>query len=114
MILIKQMKWKDAEKFIESNKDIIYLWFGTEWCGDCQMMLPIVEGVAEQYSNNEKISFIKVNAEEAGLFREESKYKVYRVPTHVFIKNSEIRSIMYEYIPEDAIINEIDQLRYEK
>lgn len=113
--MINTMLWVDAQKFIKENEEkIIYLWFGTEWCGDCQMMLPIVESVAEQYSNNESIAFIKVDAEEAGLFRVESEYEVKRVPTHVFMKNSKIRSIMYEYIPEDVIINEIDQLRYEK
>lgn len=78
------------------------------------MMLPIVEKVEEHFSNNESIVFIKVDAEEAKLFRVESKYKVMRVPTHVFIKKQEIKSIMYEYIPEEVIVEEIDKLRYEK
>ena len=78
------------------------------------MMMPICESVSEEYSNQDNISFIQVDAEEANIFRKESKYKVERVPTHIFIKNSEIRSIMYEYITKDIIINEIDQLRYEK
>lgn len=111
---MKTMLFKDAEKFIAENKDIIYLWFGTEWCGDCQMMLPIVEEVEEKYSSHDNVSFIKVDAEEAQIFRTESKYQVKRVPTHVFIKNSEIKSIMYEYIPAEVIIEELDKLRYEK
>lgn len=111
---MKKMLWKDAQEYLKQNKNIVYLWFGTEWCGDCQMMLPIIESVEEKFSNNNQISFIKVDAEEANLFRVESKYKVLRVPTHVFIKNSEIKSIMYEYIPEEIIVNEIDKLRYEK
>ncbi len=111
---MKTMLWKDAQKFIKNNKGIIYLWFGTEWCGDCNMMLPIIEKVEETFSNYDNISFIKVDAEEAKLFRVESEYKVMRVPTHVFIKDSKIREIMYEYIPEDAIVMEIDHLRYEK
>lgn len=111
---MKNMLWKDAQKFIENNKNIIYLWFGTVWCGDCHMMLPIVEQVEELFKANEDISFIKVDAEEAKLFRQKSKYKVERVPTHIFIKNSEIKSILYEYIPKEVIIEEIDKLRYEK
>lgn len=111
---MKKMLWKDAQNFIENNKDIIYLWFGTEWCGDCQMMLPVVENVEEKFSNNDQIHFIKVDAEEAELFRKESEYQVKRVPTHVFIKNSKIKLIMYEYVSEDILILEIDKLRYEK
>ncbi len=110
---MKKMLWKDAEKFIKTNKDIIYLWFGTEWCGDCQMMLPVIEKVEEKFSNNDKIHFIKVDAEEAGLFRVKSPYRVDRVPTHIFIKNSEIKEILYEYVSEEIIILEIDRLRYE-
>ncbi len=111
---MKKMLWKDAQKFIAETKDIIYLWFGTEWCGDCHMMLPVVENVEEKFSNNKKIHFIKVDAEEAGLFRAESEYKVLRVPTHVFLKDSKIKSIMYEYVDEEVLIMEIDSLRYEK
>lgn len=109
------LKFKEAEEFIKNNpNNVIYLLFTTNWCGDCHMMMPICESVSYEYSNHDNISFIQVDAEEAGIFRKDSPYKVERVPTHVFIKNSEIRSIMYEYITKDIIINEIDQLRYEK
>ncbi len=113
--MFKLLKFKDAQAFIKNNPDkIIYLLFVTNWCGDCHMMMPICENVSYEYSNHENISFIQVDAEEANIFRKDSEYKVDRVPTHVFIKNSKIRSIMYEYISKDIIINEIDQLRYEK
>lgn len=111
---MKEMKWTKAEEFIYNNKDIVYLWFGTEWCGDCHMMKPIVEEVEKHFSNNGSITFIKVDAEEAGIFRKETKYKVLKVPTHIFIKNSNIKSIMYEYVDKNVLIKEIENLIYEK
>lgn len=79
------------------------------------MMQPIIESVEQKFLANEEISFIKVDAEEANLFRKDnSEFKVMRVPTHVFIKNGEIKEIMYEYVPEEIIISELDKLRYEK
>ena len=111
---MKLLKWSEAQNEIKNHKGIIYLWFGTEWCSDCHMMLPIVEQVEQNFIGQPDIIFIKVDAEEAGIFRTNSPYKVLRVPTHVFIKNGDIKNIMYEYIPEEILINEIDKLRYEK
>ncbi len=111
---MQKLLWQDAKKFIENNSNIIYLWFGTEWCGDCKMMLPIIEEVVTNYINDEQVSFIKVDAEEANLFGKESIYKVQRVPTHIFIKNKVIKNIMYEYVPKEKIIKEIEKLKSEK
>ena len=109
---MKEFLWAQAQKFIKDNKGPIYLWFGTQWCGDCHMMLPIIEEVEKQFLN--KVTFIKVDAEESKLFRVESKFQVKTVPTHVFINNSEIKSIMYEYIPEQVIIDELNKCIYDK
>lgn len=107
--MIKFLKWDKAQKEL-NNKKATYLWFGTEWCGDCQMMFPVIEKVAKKYENNDFVQFIKVDAEEAKLFRVESIYKVKKVPTHVFIKNGNINNILYEYIPKEIIEEEINKL----
>ncbi len=109
--MIKQMKWIDAEKEL-SKMDITYLFFGTEWCGDCIMMEPISEELAKHFSNDKSVSFIKVDAEESLLFRNaNSKYKVLKIPTHVFLKNGEIMNIKYEYVPLEIMIEEINKLK---
>lgn len=111
---MKTLAWKEAQAKL-LDKPFTYLWFGTEWCGDCHMMLPIVEQVQEVFSSNEKVQFIKVDAEEAGLFRkEDSVWQVKRVPTHIFLKEGKIKNIMYEYVPAEVLIEEIDKLRYDE
>lgn len=107
--MIKFLKWNDAQKELSKTK-VTYLWFGTEWCGDCQMMFPIIDEVANEYRNNELIQFIKVDAEEAKLFRIESIYQVKKVPTHIFIKEGKINNILYEYVPKEMIEEEINKL----
>ena len=107
---MKTIKWKEAQKQLPERL-VTYLWFGTTWCGDCQMMLPIVENVEKYYVGYPEVQFIKVDAEEAGLFRQsDSLYQVLRVPTHVFLKQGRIRKILYEYLPEEALITEINYL----
>lgn len=108
--MIKEMKWKEAKLLIKSS-EVTYLWFGAEWCGDCIMMEPVVEELAEKFKENKKINFVKVDAEESSLFRDpDSEYKVMKIPTHVFMKNGVIMNIEYEYFPLELMIEEINKL----
>lgn len=109
---MKNVLWSEAQKIIETNLEKnIYLWFGTEWCGDCHMMLPIIKKIIKEYENDNNLIFIKVDAEEAQIFRKETKWKVLKVPAHIFIKKGNIQSIMYEYISYEKIKEEIEKMK---
>lgn len=73
------------------------------------MNYPIYETLSNQYKNKD-IQFIMVDADESKLFREETKWKVYKIPTHIFIKNAEIKNILYEYQGEDVLIDNIENI----
>lgn len=108
--MIEKMNWKEAQKVIKES-EVTYLFIGTDWCGDCVMMEPIVEELEYFFSDNKKVKFIKVDAEESLLFRDEkSEYKVLKIPTHVFLKKGVIMSIKYEYTPLELMIEEINKL----
>ncbi|MGL6125123.1 MAG: thioredoxin family protein [Metamycoplasmataceae bacterium] len=108
--MIRQMKWSEAQKLIKESK-IMYLFIGADWCGDCIMMEPIVNELKDHFAENREVNFIKIDAEESKLFRdEESKYKVLKIPTHVFMKEGKIMSIKYEYTPLKIMIEEINKL----
>ncbi|SJZ46264.1 thioredoxin family protein [Mycoplasmopsis verecunda] len=104
--MFQEMKWEDAKKVIDANPNnhLIFLNFTTTWCGDCKMMRPIVESIAEEYKNNKGITFINVDAEEAELFRDpDNKWKVLRVPTMILLQGNEIIERGYEYIPTQIL-----------
>ncbi|MGL5732958.1 MAG: thioredoxin family protein [Metamycoplasmataceae bacterium] len=108
--MINLMKWEDAQKTLNDTK-VTYLFIGADWCGDCIMMEPIVEELQDHFTNNKNVRFIKVDAEEAKLFRDEkSEYQVLKIPTHVFLQNGKIMSIKYEYTPLEVMIEEINKL----
>ncbi|VEU59642.1 Thioredoxin [Mesomycoplasma neurolyticum] len=103
------MKWADAQKEIENG--VVYLEFAVDWCGDCIMMKPIIEKVANHFENNKNVKMIRVDAEESGLFRKaNTRFEVLRVPTHIILKNGEIIFKKFEYIHDSILIKEIEKV----
>lgn len=65
--------------------------FYADWCGPCQMMMPIIKELAETY--NGKIKIGKVNADENTELAE--KYGVMSIPCFKFFKGGqEIETII--------------------
>ncbi|MGL5520013.1 MAG: thioredoxin family protein [Metamycoplasmataceae bacterium] len=106
---MKKIKWNDAQELLNKKK-VTYLIFESDWCGDCIMMRPIIEEVKEKTKNENDFQLIIVDADESGLFRKESIYNVKKIPAHVFLKNGEIKEILYEYQPSELLIENIRKL----
>ena len=97
------LKWNEAKK--EIQKGTVFLEFFTSWCGDCKMMDPIVENAENEISKHRKdVKFIKVNAEEANLYKDNnSNWEVLKVPSFFIIKNGDKKHIGYEYLPIETL-----------
>ena len=68
------------------NSDIpVLVDFWATWCGPCQMVGPIVAGIAEKYQGKIKVCKVNVDEEEelAG------KYMVMSIPTLLAIKDGQ-------------------------
>jgi thioredoxin 1 len=59
--------------------------FWAEWCGPCQMVMPIVEELANEFEGVAKIA--KLNVDENRSLA--MKYRVMSIPTILFFKNGE-------------------------
>ncbi len=62
--------------------------FYADWCGPCQMMMPIVEEIAEKYAGKVKVG--KVNTDEQPELA--GKFGVMSIPSFFFIKNGKVVS----------------------
>lgn len=60
--------------------------FGAQWCGPCQMMLPIVEELAAEYEG--KIIVGKMNVDDNDAVP--SQYGIMNIPCMLFFKNGEL------------------------
>ena len=80
--------------------------FYADWCGPCQMMMPVVESLAEEYAGKVKIG--KINSDEAGDLAE--KYGVMSIPNFIFFKNGEKVDNVIGAVSEDVLAEKLDAL----
>lgn len=76
-----QLSQDDFEKTISSDAPVL-VDFWAPWCGPCRMMAPVIDELADEFSQNAKICKLNVddNTEIA------SRYKVMSIPTVLIFK----------------------------
>lgn len=75
-----------AREAIESGKPVVIDFWAT-WCGPCIKLGPVVEELAEKYSD--KVTFGKVNIDENDEIAAENRVR--NIPTVLFFKDGEMK-----------------------
>ena len=84
MAVIKVAKDHVEQEVLKAKQPII-LDFWAAWCGPCQVLMPVMEEIAQE---ERQIKICKINVdEEPELAR---RYKIQTIPTLVYIKEGEI------------------------
>lgn len=100
-ITLDSKKNSDIISVAEAGDKPVVIIFSSAMCSDCQKMKKVIEVVEPQYKD--KIDFMKLNAasDEPKVQSLVKKYKVYLVPTMVFIDKSGNQKMRKEgYIPQ--------------
>jgi thioredoxin 1 len=94
------------EEVLNSSK-LTVVDFWAPWCGPCQMVVPIIEELAKEYSEEVKIG--KMNVDEN---RETPmNYGVMGIPNIAFFKNGEKVGEIVGANPKEVIKAKIEELR---
>jgi thioredoxin 1 len=89
------------------NSDIpVMVDFYADWCGPCQMMMPTVEALAEEFEGRVKIG--KINSDDAQSLCQ--KYGVMSIPNFIFFKNGEKVDNAIGAQSEDALAEKLEAL----
>lgn len=99
MEVIKLTKENFENEVKKSDKPIL-VDFYADWCGPCQMQVPIVEKVAKE---NDSFKVGKVNVDEQQELAME--YGVMSIPTLMVVKNGEITYKETGVLQENAILD---------
>ena len=73
------------QQLLDSGKPLV-VDFWAEWCGPCRMIAPMVEELAEEYSD--RITVGKCNVDTDNELP--VKYAIRNIPTILFFKNGEL------------------------
>ena len=72
------------QEVLKADKPVL-VDFWAEWCGPCQMMLPVIEELAKEQT---EIKVCKVNVDEQMALARE--YKVMSIPTFLVFKDGKV------------------------
>lgn len=73
--------------------------FWASWCGPCQMLLPVIEELADEVTD---AKICKVNVDEEPELV--GRYKVMTIPTLMVVKDGKVAETSVGVIPKDAIL----------
>lgn len=73
--------------------------FWASWCGPCQMLLPVIEELADEVTD---AKICKVNVDEEPELA--GRYKVMTIPTLMVVKDGKVAETSVGVIPKDAIL----------
>ena len=94
----------DAE-VLKADGLVIVDMFAT-WCGPCKMMAPIVDNLAEDYTD---VKFCKLDVDQAPTVS--ARYGVQSIPTFLFFRNGELVRTLVGGRDADSFADEIDALK---
>jgi len=90
-----------------SSHEITVLDFWAPWCGPCRTLVPIIDGLAEE-NTNEKVAIGKVNVDNEGEVA--VKYGIRGIPSVLFFKNGELADRMVGVKTKDELLEKINSL----
>jgi len=90
----------DFNKLISGGKPALVDFFA-EWCGPCQMMGPILDDMAKNFKEIDKVDIIKVDIDALSDVAQE--YNVMSVPTFAIFKDGKIAETMVGMRPQEEL-----------
>jgi len=99
------MNESNFDETIKNNSFVVVdMW--AEWCGPCRMISPVIEELAERYSD--KIIVGKVNVDEEPQLAQ--RFGVTGIPTLLFFKNGKLIDRSVGALPKSVLENRISSL----
>lgn len=79
--MMKKVNEQEFDSLVNSGKTVL-VDFYTEWCGPCNMLKPILEGLSGKVDG---VDFVKVDVAEEYLLG--ARFKINHVPTMILMKD---------------------------
>jgi len=92
--------------FIESNKnELVILDFGAAWCGPCKKIHPIIQEIAEEYSDKLITARIDIG-DNPGIGQ---RFNIISVPQVIILKNGIEEERIIGVLPKSKMVSRISK-----
>lgn len=93
------------KEVLQADK-LVLVDFWASWCGPCQVVAPVVEELATEYSG--KVKIMKLNTDENPEIA--GKYRIMGIPTLMFFKDGKIADQIVGAASKSQLKTKIDSL----
>jgi thioredoxin 1 len=94
------------DQVVHDSEEPVLVDFWAPWCGPCRMLAPIIEQVAEEYSDKAKVC--KINTDQA---RESAiEFGISAIPTLILFKGGQVQKKWVGLTSKKDITEAIDKL----
>jgi len=106
--LINVVGQENFNNEVLASKLPILVDFWAPWCGPCQMMIPVLEGLAKSFDG--KIKIVKIDTEQSENQILAMDYQIQTIPNMKFFKKGEMVKEFIGFIPEEDFEIELKSL----
>lgn len=93
------------DEVLDSDQPVLVDFWAT-WCGPCRQVAPIVEDLAEEFSDRAKVGKVDVDSNP----QTAQQYGVRSIPTLLFFKDGEVEEQVVGAVPKKQLKKKLEAL----